>query len=232
MSTILETAVLSLQTWNEVRNDGAATRNYFNQGAYFQISRDNFNQWNLNAPSSLHAYMGLTQAIGQTNFSLALYCVDNITDSKPVPNHLVEFNTNIKQSIYQRSVLPNAHFIFEKDPPDPVKPQIDTLTALKDSKKWILHKDHWLLRQKDFVQVFIIPFENLSHLFANENVTNIVLLPALNEVGENDFELHLILWGHTLEGMLANYPVDGVRANPPYHTPSNFQLLDYALSSK
>lgn len=231
MSTILETAVLSIQTWNEVRNDGEATRNYFNQGAYFQISRESFDQWSSQNPESLHAYMGLAQEVGQPNFSLALFCVDNVTDSKNVPEHEGDYNANLKKSSYQRSVLPNAHFIFEENPPAPIEPQIDTLDALKASNQWILHKDYWLLEQENFVQVFEIPFEDLIVLFSNTNVNSIIALPALREIVENSFEMQLILWGYTEEGILANYPMDLIRPSPPFSTPSNFQLLSYALSS-
>jgi len=231
MATILETAVLSIQTWNKVRNDSVATSNYFNQGAYFQISRDNFNQWNLQSPDNLHAYMGLTQEIGKVNFSLALFCVDSVTDLKNVPEHRINYNTNIKKCIYQRSVLPNAHFIFESAPPCPVEPQIDTMDALKASNQWILHKNRWLSAQDDFVQVFVIPFEDLTLLFANENVNSIIALPALKEIDRDNFEMDMVLWGYTDEGILANYPMDLIRPRPPFSTPSNFQLLTYALGA-
>jgi hypothetical protein len=231
MSTILETATLSIQTWNEVRNNGVATNNYFNQGSYFEISRDNFTLWNNNSPHNLHAYMGLVQEIGEANFSLALFCVDSITDSKYVPDHPEDFTINLKRSIYQKSVLPNAHFIFEEGAPPPVEPQIDTLDALKASNQWILHKENWLLEQDNFVQVLEIPFEDLSILFANESVNKIIVLPALKEVVENRFEMDLMLWGYTTEGILANYPMDFLRPAPPFSFPSNFQLLAYALGS-
>jgi hypothetical protein len=231
MSTILETAVLSIQTWNEVRNNGAATSNFFNQGAYFQIARESFDQWNLQNPENLHAYMGLTQIIGQPNFSLALFCVDNVTDSKEVSEHKDDYNANLKQSTYQRSVLPNAHFIFENEPPVPEEPQIETLEALKASNQWVLYKDSWLLEQEDFVQIFEIPFIDLTLLFAHENVNSIIALPALKEVGENEFNIDLILWGYTDEGILGDYPMDFIRPAPPFSNPSNFQLLTYALDS-
>jgi hypothetical protein len=233
MSTILETAVFSIQVWNEVRNNGFATRNYFNQGAYFQISRESFNQWNsLNPiPESIHAYMGLVQEAGQADFSLALFSVDNITDSKEVSSHEDDYNANLKSSIYKPSILPNAHFIFEHNPPAPVEPQMDTLEALKASNQWVLYKDSWLLEQENFVQVFEIPFEDLIVLFDNEAVDNIVALPALRDLGGNNFEMHLILWGSTEEGLLANYPMDLIRPCPPFKKSSNFQLLTYALGS-
>lgn len=233
MSTILETATSSIQVWNEVRNDGFATRNFFNQGAYFEISRADFNQWNTQDPTPefIHAYMGLVQVIGQPNFSLALFCVDSITDSKEVPEHQDDFNANLKQSIYQRSVLPNAHFIFESTPPAPEEPQIDTLTALKASNQWILNKDSWLLEQEDFVQIFEIPFLDLTLLFENETVNSIVALPGLKDLGDNNFQIDLNLWGSTEEGLLANYPMDFINPAPPFSNPSNFQLLAYALGS-
>lgn len=232
MSTILETATLSIQTWNEVRNNGVATNNYFNQGAYFEISRDNFTLWNSNSPDNLHAYMSLVQEIGVPNFSLALFCVDSVTDSKYVADHPNAFITNLKQSIYQKSVLPNAHFIFEAGtPPPPVEPQIDTTVALKASNQWILHKEHWLLEQDNFVQVFEIPFEDLTILFANPSVTSIIALPALKELGINSFEMDLILWGYTAAGILANYPMDFIKPAPPFSNPTKFQLLAYALGS-
>lgn len=233
MSTILETATLSIQVWNEVRNDGFATRNYFNQGAYFQFSRENFNQWNAqgSTPESIHAYMGIVQAPGQTNPSLSLFSVDSITDSKKVADHQEDYNANLRQSIYQPSILPNAHFIFEHNPPEPFEPQIDTLDALKQSNQWVLYKDSWLLDQEDFVQVFEIPFEDLIVLFDNEAVNNLVALPALRDLGDDNFEMHLILWGSTEEGLLANYPMDLIRPKPPFKNPANFQLLTYALGS-
>jgi hypothetical protein len=233
MSTILEAATLSIQTWNEVRNDGFATRNFFNQGAYFEISRESFDQWNAQVPTPefIHAYMGLVSVVGQPNLSLTLFCVDSITDSEEVSEHQDDFNANLKQSIYQRSILPNAHFIFESTPPAPEEPQIDTLTALKASNQWILNKDSWLLEQEDFVQVFEIPFLDLTLLFANETVNNIVALPGLKDLGNNNFQIDLMLWGSTEEGLLANYPMDFIRPAPPFSNPSNFQLLAYALGA-
>jgi hypothetical protein len=233
MSTILEAATLSIQVWNEVRNDGLAIRNYFNQGAYFEISRENFNQWNAqdSTPESVHAYMSIVQDPEQSSPSLSLFSVDNITDSKEVSEHEDDYNANLRQSIYQPSVLPNAHFIFEHNPPAPFEPQMDTLEALKASNQWVLYKDSWLLEQEDFVQVFEIPFEDLIVLFDNEAVNNIVALPALRDLGDNNFEMHLILWGSTEEGLLANYPMDLIRPSPPFKAYSNFQLLTYALGS-
>lgn len=231
MPTILEKATLSMQMWNEARHNGAAVSNYFRQGAYFQISRDDYTLWNVQNPDSLHAYMGLVQEIGQTDFSLALFCVDSGTDALSVADHPDNFIINIKQSTYQKSVLPNAHFIFKKFPPAPIEPAIETIDALKACNQWILHKDNWLLEQTDMAQAFVIPFESLSVLFANDAVNSVIALPALKELDENSFEMTMILWGYTAEGLWANYPTDFINPAPPFSNPSNFQLFAYAIGS-
>lgn len=230
MSKILEQSTQAINTWNDIRNNAVAVNNYFNQGAYFQIHKKDYVLWNSNAPKNLHAYMGLVSVEGQPNFSLSLFCVDSVTDQLPVESNRELFNEYTKKSIYQRSVLPNPNFYFSNDPLAPSNPEIDPTEALTRTEQWNLHKEAWLFKQTDTVQVFVIPFEDLQVLFKHSAVESIIVLPGLKKIPPNIFTIDLLLWGYSdSRGIQGNYPTDLVRLASPYKNPAAFQLLNYAL---
>ncbi|BDS14070.1 hypothetical protein [Aureispira anguillae] len=228
MSTIIDQAKNAINVWNDTRNNSTAVSNYFNQGAYFEISIEDFEAWNSNNPTEIHAYMGLEIPPGAPNFALHLFSVDNITDQKPVESHQAEYLEKLKKSIYQRAILPNVHFNMSLGNADEIEP----LDALQASTQWTLHKDLWLSQQTDLVQTFIIPFSDLKKLFLVRGAESVVVLPALKEIDNmpNVFQIDLMLWGHTSEGIIGRYPKDFIKPAPPFSNPSHFQLLDYALS--
>lgn len=225
MSSIISEASQAIQIWNEVRNNPVAVINYFNQGSYFQIMKDDYLVWKANSPQFIHAYLGLVQNPAQQDFSLTLFSVDNITDKKPVESNRTDFETNLKQNPYKTnlvenatigSVLPNA--------------EIPLMEGLMRTVQWSLHKDKWINQQEDLVQVFEIPFTDLSVLFEEKEADYIILSPSLKEQGTpNVFKIDLMLWGYNIDGVAWNRPMDLIRPKPPFKSPSNYQLFNYAL---
>lgn len=225
MSSIISNASLAIQVWNEVRNNPAAFINYFNQGAYFQVFKDDYLTWKANSPEFIHAYLGLVQKAMQTNFSLSLFSVDSVTDKKDVESNWDLFEANLKYNPYEAAIIPNPSMILA--------PNITGITPLEGVTRpiqWALHKDLWVEGQSDLVQVFDIPFNDLSVLFDEEGADYVIMAPALKELEEsNTFAADLILWGHNFKGITWNKPMDLIRPRPPFKNPSNYQLLNYAL---
>ena len=235
MATILQDASNAINTWNDVRNNTAATINYFNEGAYFSINRSDFATWHtkwlaLNKPSNfkIHAYLGLQNDTTSVNFSLCLYSVDSNTDKKKVSNHENEYLTNLKFSNYHKATLHNPIF----NPELVSNSDLDPLEALQRSTQWTLSKDTWLGQQTDMAQILVIPFKDLNTLFTNQNIDTLICQPALSQE-ESAFNMDLIIWGHSNEfGIMAKYPQDLIQPVPPYSATnpvSNFQLLQFSL---
>ena len=227
MSSIISKASQAIQIWNEVRNNPVAVINYFNQSTYFKITKEDYLIWKDSDPEFIHAYMGLVPNTAQGNFSLSLFSVDSVTDQNPVESHWELFEAKIRQNPYEAAVIPDPSMtLVEKSNEGEITP----LEGLTRSIQWALHKDVWIEGQEDLVLVFKIPFHDLKVLFENELADYIILSPALNEQEEaNVFKIDLILWGYNANGITWNKPMDLIRPRPPFKSPSNYQLLSYAL---
>jgi hypothetical protein len=225
MSSIISEASQAIQIWNEVRNNPVAIINYFNQGSYFQIIKEDYLVWKANSPEFIHAYLGLVQNPAQQNFSLTLFSVDSVIDKKPVESNWTDFETNLKQNPYKTNLIENA--TIGRVLPDA---EIPLMEGLMRTVQWSLHKDKWMSQQEDLVQVFEIPFTDLSALFDEKEADYIILCPSLKEQEtSNTFKVDLILWGYNIEGVTWNSPMDLIRPRPPFKSPSSYQLLSYAL---
>lgn len=231
MNDIINKASSAINVWNEARNNSISISNYFNQGAYFQISKADFEIWEANHPENLHAYLGLAPEAGHKNFLLSLFCVDSQTDKKEVESHRIAFLTNLKQIHYKHAVIPNGHIKINTEglkrnlkSPDNITP-LDALTA---SIQWSLYKDIWVAQQEDLVQAFIIPFNDLRALFYEKGAKSAIVDFALKEE-EGSFQVDLILWGYNSKGVNWHKAMDLVRPAPPFTNPSHFQLIQYAL---
>jgi len=233
MSTILENATNAINSWNEIRNNGAATNNYFNQGSYFPITATDFATWqshweSLGKPENfkLHAYLGISIKPGDSNFCLSLYCVDSATDKKEVSINKDLYLANMKYLPYSMGNIENATFNMSFLNAE----ALDPLTALQASTQWSLHKNIWLEEQTDMAQILVIPFNDLETLFVEQEAELVVCLPALKMNTDTDIlDIDLILWGHNSNGIIGSYPADLIRPKPPFKNRSNYQLLSYAL---
>lgn len=229
MSSIISKASQAIQIWNEVRSNPIAVINYFNQGAYFKIYKADYEAWKTNSPEFVHAYMGLVQKPEETHFSLSLFSVDSVTDKEPVESNEGAFEANIKENPYELSLISNPTMELvdnSNNNPENITPT----EGLMRTVQWSLHKDIWINQQEDLVQVFEIPFLDLSVLFEEEAADYIIVSPALKEQEEaNVFKIDLILWGYNVNGVTWNKPMDLIRPKPPFKSPSNYQLLSYAL---
>lgn len=235
MSTILQKASNAINLWNEVRNNTAATQNYFSKGTYFSIDRSDFATWhtkwqNLNKPSNfyIHAYLGLKNYSNSTSFSLCLYSVDSNTDSKKVLGNENEYLTNIKFSPYHPSNLTNP--IFNSILPS--SNHFGPLEALERSTQWTLHKNTWLSQQTNMTQILVIPFKDLTTLFNNSKIESVICQPALKyDSTTKNHTMDLIIWGHSNKmGILEKYPQDLIRPVPPFSfAPNKYNLLSYSI---
>ncbi len=225
MSSIISKASQAIRIWNEVRKNPTAVINYFNQGAYFQLFKEDYTTWKSRKPSYIHAYLGLVQPPTKAHFSLSMFSVDNITDKTPVETNWEAFETNLKHNPYRAAIIPDPSMNLIDS-----SPIITPLEGLTRSIQWALHKDLWIEKQNDLVQVFEIPFSDLSVLFEEEFADYIILSPALKEQETpNAFAIDLILWGYNSNGVTWNRSMDFLRPAPPFSFPSNFQLIKYAL---
>jgi hypothetical protein len=229
MSSIISEASQAIQLWNEARSNPVAVINYFNQGAYFKIHKSDYLVWKNNSPEFIHAYMGLTIKPTETHFSLSLFSVDSVTDKEPVESNQGSFEANIKESAYELSVASNPTMeLVDNSNSNPEN--ITPTEGLMRTVQWSLHKDKWMNEQEDLVQVFEIPFLDLTVLFGEEEADYIIVSPALKEQEEaNVFKIDLVLWGYNTNGVTWNKPMDLIRPKPPFKSPSNYQLLSYAL---
>jgi hypothetical protein len=229
MSSIISDASQAIQLWNEERSNPIAVINFFNQGAYFKIDRSDYLIWKNKNPEFIHAYLGLVQNPGEVNFSLSLFSVDSITDKEPVENNEGKFEANIKENVYELSVIsePTLNLVDNSDnTPESISP----IEGMMRTVQWSLHKDLWMNQQEDLVQVFEIPFLDLNVLFDDEEADYIIVSPALKEQEENNtFTIDLVLWGYNAEGVTWNKPMDLIRPRPPFKKKSNYQLLNYSL---
>lgn len=229
MSSIISDASQAIQLWNEVRSNPSAVINFFNKGTFFKIDRSDYLIWNENSPEFIHAYMGLVQNPGEAHFSLSLFSVDSVTDKEPVESNPEAFEINIKKNPYELSVISNPTLnLVDNSGNDPEN--ITPIEGMMRTVQWSLHKDIWVDQQEDMVQVFEIPFLDLSVLFDTEEADYIILSPALKEQEEdNVFKIDLVLWGYNAHGVTWDKPKDFIRPAPPFSSPNNFQLLIYAL---
>lgn len=229
MSSIISDASQAIQLWNEARSNPPAVINFFNQGTFFRIDRSDYLIWKENTPEFIHAYMGLVQNSGDAYFSLSLFSVDSVTDKEPVESNPEAFEINIKKNPYELSVISEPTLTLVDNSgnnPENITP----IEGMMRTVQWSLHKDIWIDQQEDMVQVFEIPFLDLSVLFDDEEADYIILSPALKEQEEdNTFKIDLVLWGYNSNGVTWNKPMDLIRPSPPFKAPANFQLLKYAL---
>lgn len=225
MSSIVSQASQAIQIWNETRHNPAAVINYFNQATYFKLEQHDYNKWKDLNPEFIHAYMGLVQNSDNPNFSLSLFSVDSVTDKKVVKDNWDLFEANTKKNPYTSGLVEVATIEIVTNPNE-----IPPLEGLMRTVQWELHKDKWMTQQEDLVQVFEIPFLDLSVLFDEEGADYIIMSPALKEQEEaNTFKIDLILWGYNTNGVTWHRPMDLIRPRPPFKSPVNFQLLDYSL---
>lgn len=233
MNSILKNAVNAINAWNEIRNNGIATSNYFNQGAYFPITATDFAAWDLlwkalGEPEDfeLHAYFGIQTYPNEEAFSLSFYCVDSATDQKEVSSNKNAYLANIKHLSYEKGNIVNAAFDMSAIDDN----TMDPLSALQASTQWDLHKDLWLANQTNMAQILIIPFKDLVTLF-DKGATSVICLPALKlETTTKNLDIDLILWGHNSKGIIGRYPADFIKPAPPFSSSlNNFQLYNYAL---
>lgn len=224
MMDILDKAKNAINTWEQVRKNPNAVISYLDQGICFMVSVKDFKTWEMLQPEYIHAYMGLILEPTQSNFSLSLFCVDSVTDSKEVYGNEHAYELNLKEIPYLKGLPNNVSFYnFSKS-------GADTETNLKRSMQWQLYKNQWIHEQADLVQVFKIPFSDLALLFANKDIESLVLVFALKPIVEDiGCNIELIIWGQNASTGVTweDNPEDFIRPCPPFK--GTFMLLDYAL---
>jgi len=235
MANIIEQTVAAINRWNAIRNDSGPVINYFNQGSCFVLSRDDYKEWKgvweiLGKPSdfSIHGYFGLVP--NGKDMRLALFGVDQQTDSLNIAKNSSAYEDNIKELPYQdglKAYLP----ISDKDHNNSFfndRTQISEKDALKASMAWDLYKDEWVKQQDDMVQVFRIPFSDMNALFDYDSAINeVIMIMALTEREEYGTIIDMMLWG-SYNGKLIwqDNPQDFLEPCPPYYpAPSQYHLL-------
>ncbi len=236
MSTILQAASNGIATWNEVRNNTVAANNYFNNGAYFSISKSDYATWKskwegLNRPSNfnIHAYLALENHNYAATFSLCLFCVDSRTDKLSVEGNENEYLLNLKHASFHAATLSNPIFNMNLLSIN----TLDPLEALQRSTLWTFHKETWLLQQTNMTQILVIPFKDLTVLFDNPAVDAVICQPALTDgPTSGTFQMDMIIWGHSdTGGIVGKYPQDLIQPKPPYSVAPSiaYNLLVYSV---
>lgn len=227
MSEILNQATAEIQNWNSVRNNEQSATAIFNNNTSFIITEDAYKQWKstLDAQESeaqqyIHAYLGVTNP--NSNQLLSSFCVDSYTDSLEVEGHQEQYNNNLFQFNYSSEAITLTQAI-----------QITPQQAQEAIAAWDSDKDTWVEEQvtnQTMVQILVIPFSDLTTLFDLPNTIDVVARFGLKK-SDNIWQVDLILWSRTSDGINYNKPEDLIQPVPPYSgfPASDFQLLEYAL---
>lgn len=225
MNTILEQAKNAIQQWNEARNNPIAATAHFNQGAFFEITKEAFETWNSLSPEYIHAYLGLQPL---SSAALTLYCIDSTTDTLAVIEHSEDFTSRLYSFTLNPSTLKQGAFLPALNSGSTDVASVD---ALKASVRWHLQKEQWASQQtaQQMVQVFDIPFQNFELLFSEEQVHSILLLPALKTTEHQELQIDLMLWGYNHDKGIVERPVDFIKPAPPFSKQAQYQLLVDAL---
>jgi hypothetical protein len=234
MSEIIQNAKSAILQWNAARMNGQEASIMFSEGAYFEITKDNYQTWQntINNPDtdSIHAYIGTE---GSTiNEQICFYLVDSVTDSLEVDNHTTQYDDNLKYVNYQPAKLENVYFNQQTFNNSDLNP----IVAFQRLTQWTLHQNQWFINQQaeGAPQILVIPFKDLQNLF-EDGAEVLICQPALASEGGNGqapYQMDLIIWGQTQnDGLMGKTPQDLIQPVPPYsvYPESDFQLLMYAL---
>lgn len=172
----------AIQKWDSVRNSAEQALSYLNQGACVIINRQQFEVWNQNAPSELHAYIGI---FGE---ELKFIFVDSESSKDIAAN---------ADRIFVQPYLPSLDILDGNFIDNAVNGSITVMDALKRIMRWNTTVDAWVSSQVNteagLFKAFIIPFSNLVSHFAEAGVEESMFVFGLNGDAAD-----LMLWGVTM----------------------------------
>lgn len=241
MATILKRATKAIQRWNELKTDADLIINYFNQGSFFAISREEYDTWKKTWEEQgkpkgfeIHNYVGLVPR-GET-LRLALFSIDSYTDSLPVQGNRKIYNEQLAQSVYKHTLkgkIAITHEGFKSAPKG-----ISEEEALLRTQSWVLYKNTWVkallaTKPENMVQLFRMPFSDLVDLFEDIKpaIKNVVMQMSLKPTADKkSFDIDMILWGYKAQEGIIGYPRDFLEPCPPIcENKTNYYLLTHAL---
>jgi len=244
MATILKRATKAILRWNELKTDADLIINYFNQGSFFAINREEYDTWKKTWEEQgkpkdfeIHSYVGLVPR--NNELRLALFFIDSYTDTQPVKGNKKYYNQQLKQSIYKRTLKGTIAITFKgyNAPANGFTAE----EAMSRIQSWKLYKGEWLKtllskKPNDMVQLFRIPFQDLVDLFETTQpiIKDVILQMGLIQ-NENDqtLDLDMVLWSQKIKEGVMGFPRDFIQPCPPYcgDKENQYNLLYYALEN-
>lgn len=189
MATTLKTVKENIDRWNTVRNQDSA-RALLTAGKGFSLTVNEYKHWSRNNPETIHCYLGVAGEVAE------FYLVDNLTDEQQ--------QYTLGKNLFSKDFLNYFEESLQKN--DVFTQVLDPTIAESRITNWTLCAGSWFAVKKEkrekpagnlgeMVQVFTIPFRDLSILFADERVQSIkfVLALELYDAPISGYDLELIL---------------------------------------
>jgi hypothetical protein len=214
--TLIKQAV---SDWNQDRSDLSKSKALLENGAFFTITRSEFDKWNtlVTKPEEIHAYPAVI------NNELKFVLIDSQTDKNTFDNKALPF-TFVKD--YTRDYgINDFDFLI-----NPSQGNISVDEAMKRIVRWNVMLKPWLKDQitrttgllEGLFRVFNIPFNDLNNSFENKSVSelivNLALKPTENPTPTDPaYTAELILWSTSATKGQGGLPVqDLVGPCPPF----------------